>query len=62
MAPLGRQRGRPRRHDSHRAIPLHAAIREDGGIGSRALHGLRKVGGDSIVVPVLKIHLGHPRH
>ena len=42
--------------------PLHAAIREDGGIGSRALHGLRKVGGDSIVVPVLKIHLGHPRH
>jgi hypothetical protein len=42
--------------------PIHAAIREDGGIGSRALHGLRKVGGDSIVVPVLKIHLGHPRH
>jgi hypothetical protein len=42
--------------------PLHAAIREDGGIGTRALHGLRKVGGDSIVVPVLKIHLGHPRH
>ena len=41
---------------------LHAAIREDGGIGSRALHGLRKVGGDDIVVPVLKIHLGHPRH
>ncbi len=42
--------------------PIHAAIREDGGIGSRALHSLRKVGGDSIVVPVLKIHLGHPRH
>ena len=42
--------------------PLHATIREDGSIGSRALHGLRKVGGDSIVVPVLKIHLGHPRH
>jgi len=42
--------------------PVHAAIREDGGIGTRALHGLRKVGGDSIVVPVLKIHLGHPRH
>ena len=42
--------------------PVHAAIREDGGFGSRALHGLRKVGGDYIVVPVLKIHLGHPRH
>ena len=41
--------------------PIHAAIREDGGFGSRALHGLRKVGGDYIVVPVLKIHLGHPR-
>ncbi|WP_156348139.1 hypothetical protein [Sphingomonas sp. Leaf34] len=40
--------------------PLHAAIREDGGVGTRALHGLRKVVGDSIVVPLLKIHLGHP--
>ncbi|WP_162233414.1 hypothetical protein [Sphingomonas sp. Leaf38] len=42
--------------------PIHAAIHEDGGFGSRALHGLRKVGGDYIVVPVLKVHLGHPRH
>jgi len=42
--------------------PLHATIREDGGIGSRALHGLRKVGRASIVVPVLKTHPGHPRH
>ena len=41
--------------------PIHAAIREDGGFGSRALHGIRKVGGDYIVVPVLKIYLGHPR-
>ncbi|MGA1799548.1 hypothetical protein VH567_12295 [Sphingomonas sp. 4RDLI-65] len=41
--------------------PIHAAIHEDGDFGSRALHGLRKVGGDYIVVPVLKIHLGHPR-
>ncbi|TCQ09314.1 hypothetical protein C8J40_102227 [Sphingomonas sp. PP-CC-3A-396] len=41
--------------------PIRAAIREDGGFGSRALHGIRKVGGDYIVVPVLKIHLGHPR-
>jgi hypothetical protein len=41
--------------------PIHAAIRDDGGLGSRALHGIRKVGGDYIVVPVLKIHLGHPR-
>lgn len=41
--------------------PIRAAIREDGGLGSRALHGLRKVGGNYIVVPVLKIHLGHPQ-
>lgn len=41
--------------------PIHAAIHEDGAFGSRALHGLRKVGGDYIVVPVLKIHLDHPR-
>ncbi|MBE2993099.1 hypothetical protein IFR23_13920 [Sphingomonas sp. CFBP 13603] len=41
--------------------PVRAAIHEDGAFGSRALHGLRKVGGDYIVVPVLKIHLGHPR-
>jgi hypothetical protein len=41
--------------------PIHAAIRDDGSFGSRALHGIRKVGGDYIVVPVLKIHLGHPR-
>jgi len=41
--------------------PVRAAIHEDGDFGSRALHGLRKVGGDYIVVPVLKIHLGHPR-
>ena len=41
--------------------PIRATIHEDGGLGSRALHGLRKVGGDYIVVPVLKIHLGHPR-
>ena len=41
--------------------PIHSAIRDDGGFGSRALHGLRKVGGDYIVVPVLKFHFGHPR-
>ncbi len=41
--------------------PVRAAIHEDGAFGSRALHGLRKVGGDYIVVPVLKIHFGHPR-
>ncbi|MCP8889102.1 hypothetical protein [Sphingomonas faeni] len=41
--------------------PVRAAIHEDGDFGSRALHGLRKAGGDYIVVPVLKIHLGHPR-
>ncbi len=41
--------------------PIHAAIHEDGDIGSRALHSLRKVGGDYMVVPVLKIHFGHPR-
>ncbi len=41
--------------------PIRAAIRDDGGFGGRALHGLRKVGGDYIVVPVLKIHLGHRR-
>ncbi len=41
--------------------PIHAAIRDDGGFGSRALHGIRKVGGDYIVVPVVKIHLGHSR-
>ncbi len=41
--------------------PVRAVIHEDGDFGSRALHGLRKVGGDYIVVPVLKIHLGHPR-
>ncbi|BCA62808.1 hypothetical protein HMP09_2042 [Sphingomonas sp. HMP9] len=41
--------------------PVRTAIHEDGAFGSRALHGLRKVGGDYIVVPVLKIHLGHPR-
>jgi hypothetical protein len=41
--------------------PIHAAIRDDGGFGNRALHGIRKIGGDYIVVPVLKIHLGHPR-
>ena len=41
--------------------PVRAAIHEDGAFGSRALHGLRKVGGDYIVVPVVKIHLGHPR-
>ena len=41
--------------------PVRAAIHEDGAFGSRAIHGLRKVGGDYLVVPVLKIHLGHPR-
>ncbi|MBC3941833.1 hypothetical protein [Sphingomonas albertensis] len=41
--------------------PIHAAIHEDGAFGSRAPHGLRKVSGDYIVVPVLKIHFGHPR-
>jgi hypothetical protein len=41
--------------------PVHAAIHEDGALGTRALHGLRKVGGDYIVVPVLKLHFGHPK-
>ena len=41
--------------------PVRAVVHEDDAFGSRALHGLRKVGGDYIVVPVLKIHLGHPR-
>ena len=41
--------------------PFHAAIRDDGGLGRRAFHGIRKVGGDYLVVPVLKFHFGHPR-
>jgi hypothetical protein len=36
--------------------PVHVPIHEDGAFGTRALHDLRKVGGDYIVVPFLKLH------
>ena len=38
-------------------VPAHAAIHDDGVFGSRALHGLQKVGGDYMVVHLRQIEV-----